>query len=410
MKEKPRALFLCHRIPFPPDKGDKIRSNQWFNALSEHYRLSLGAFVDAHEDWSHAKYLAERCEDVALFKLHPLRAKLRSLGALVSGAPLTQRYYYDQSFVEWVNAWFQKGESGPVVVYSSAMAQYVANPPFRGLRRVIDFVDVDADKWRQYAARKSGLLRWLYAREARCLMRHDVAVAETFGTSIFVSAAEADLFAGQAPKARGVAVVTNGVDHTYFVPDRSRSNPYGTDRNVVVFTGAMDYWPNVDAVCWFAQTVWPKVVKVIGDARFYVVGSRPAEEVRALAGSTVRVTGRVEDVRPYLQQSGCVVAPMRIARGIQNKVLEGMAMARPVVVTPAALEGLGARDAEQVLVGRTADEFAHHVIDSLLGRHAELGFAARRHVVLRHDWKALRDRFLDIVENGNKDQTSVHDG
>ncbi|HHI75824.1 MAG TPA: glycosyltransferase, partial [Gammaproteobacteria bacterium] len=162
----------------------------------------------------------------------------------------------------------------------------------------------------------------------------------------------------------------------------------------LVFTGAMDYWPNVDAVCWFVEEVMPRLRVRVEGLRFCIVGARPDERVRRLERHPdVLVTGRVPDVRPYLAHALAAVAPMRVARGVQNKVLEAMAMARPVLVSPQGLDGIEAAVGEEVLLGETPDAFAGHVLALLAGEHARMGAAARRRVLQDFNW----DRSLPSV-------------
>lgn len=380
-------LFLAHRIPYPPDKGDKIRSWHMLRHLAESWRVHLGAFVDDPADWGHAAVLRQVCADVCLRPLHPRRGKLRSLSGLATGQPLTLPYYRDSDLDQWVQAKLGAGVRA-VVVYSSAMAQFVLHGG-DGVRRVMDFVDIDSDKWRQYAPTKPWPLSWLYAREGRKLLEWERRVARAFDASLFVSEAEARDFRRQAPESAGkVGYFNNGVDTAYFSPGHVFDRPFEADCRALVFTGAMDYWPNVDAVAWFAREVLPRVRREVPEARLHIVGSRPGAAVLGLAGEGVVVTGRVPDVRPYLAHADVVVAPLRIARGIQNKVLEGMAMAKAVVATPQALEGIAARPGEEVLVAENAAAQADLVL-RLLKEPAEamrVGEAARRRVAADYTW------------------------
>jgi glycosyltransferase involved in cell wall biosynthesis len=424
-------LLLCHRIPYPPDKGDKIRSFRWMTALAARYRVYLAAFVDDADDWQHAPRLREICNEVCLVPLQARRAKLRSLPALLTGSPMTLTYYRDARMAAWIADLMQRQRIDRIVVYSSAMAQYVPRSRIADIRRIIDFVDVDADKWRQYAERTRAPMAWVYRREARLLLAHDVEVARAFDVSLFVSQVEVDCFrslagldqelgakpvadaaSDQMPdqmraqvKGRIPALehIANGVDHAFFAPEASRPSPYQTDRPTIVFTGAMDYWANVDAVRWFVEQVWPRLRSWEPRALLYVVGSRPAAEVKALACDNVVVTGRVPDVRPYLQYAAAVIAPMQIARGIQNKVLEAMAMARPVVLTSLGLEGIEAMHGQSVLVADDGEEFAGRVFEILQGRHAAMGTEARQVVLQRYAWSRATDRFLALVDGAGPD-------
>lgn len=333
-------LFLAHRIPFPPNKGDKIRSFHLLKYLAESQRIHLGAFVDDPDDWRHIEEIQRYCAETCLLPLNPLSAKFRSLRGFVTGEALSIPYYADRRMSAWVEGVLGRTPVRAAFVFSSAMAQYVEN--HAATPRIVDFVDVDSDKWRQYAANKSWPASWVYRREADRLLAFDRRIAAQSAHALFVSEHEARLFAGLAPEAADrVRPLENGVDTDYFQPTSELPNPYPDAARVMVFTGAMDYWANVDAVAWFADAVFPEILRACPEARFYVVGSRPAAAVLALGRREgVTVTGAVKDIRPYLQYAHCAVAPLRIARGIQNKVLEALAMARPVLASPAAMEGI----------------------------------------------------------------------
>lgn len=379
-------LFLAHRIPYPPDKGDKIRSWHMLRHLARDWRVHLGAFVDDPADWDHVEVLKGVCADVCLRPLHPRIGKLRALSGLMTGKALTLPYYQDALLERWVQAKLAAGVR-TVVVYSSAMAQFVLTAD--GTRRIMDFVDIDSDKWRQYAPTKTWPLSWLYAREGRKLLEWERRVAQAFDASLFVSAAEARDFRRLAPESvRKVGYFNNGVDTDYFSPAHGFDSPFPSQCRPLVFTGAMDYWPNAEAVTWFAQEVLPQVRRAVPEACFYIVGSRPGGAVLALTGAGVEVTGRVPDVRPYLAHAAAVVAPLRIARGIQNKVLEGMAMGKAVVATSQALEGIAAQAGKEVLLAADASAQAKAVL-TLLGdqdKARELGQAARQRVDADYTW------------------------
>jgi sugar transferase (PEP-CTERM/EpsH1 system associated) len=379
-------LFLAHRIPYPPDKGDKIRSWHMLRHLAQDWRLHLGAFVDDPADWEHVEVLKGVCTDVCLRPLHPRSGKLRSLTGLMTGKALTLPYYQDAQLDQWVQAKLDSGIRA-VVVYSSAMAQFVLHA--HGTRRIMDFVDIDSDKWRQYAPTKPWPLSWLYAREGRKLLEWERRVAQAFDASLFVSAAEARDFRRLAPEsAEKIGHFNNGVDTDYFSPTHAFDSPFPPHCRPLVFTGAMDYWPNAEAVTWFVREVLPQVRRQAPEAHFYIVGSRPGGGVLALASEGVEVTGRVPDVRPYLAHAATVVAPLRIARGIQNKVLEGMAMGKAVVATPQALEGIAVQAGKEVWLASDALAQANAVL-ALLGdqnQAREMGLAARQRVAADYTW------------------------
>lgn len=396
-------LFLAHRIPYPPDKGDKIRSFHLLQHLALRYRVHLGAFIDDDRDWDHVASLKTMCGETCFVPLRAARAKLRSLAALATGEPLTLHYFRSARLARWVDGLLRSRRVDRALVFSSAMAQYLPEMSAGGVRRVLDFVDLDSDKWRQYGDRSRGPLRWVYRREAATLFRLERRYAAAFDASLFVSEAEARLFTAQAPEvAARVSVVENGVDTDYFSPQRAYPSPYSPDEAVLVFTGAMDYWANVDAVTWFARTVFPLVRSGCPEARFYVVGTRPAREVRALAELPgVQVTGAVADTRPYLAHARAAVAPLRIARGVQNKVLEAMAMARPVVASPQAVAAI--RPCAELLEWTSeAPEAAARLLLTLLRGpdRAALGDALRAHVLRHYNWHQNLSRVDAILEGG----------
>ena len=386
---KPSLLFLCHRIPFPPNKGDKIRSYHLLRYLSTHYRVYLGAFVDDPIDWQYADKLEDMCEKVRLVKLNPIFARIKSLRALCSGQALSQPYYSSPEMSCWVNQLQTDNTIQRVVVYSAVMAQYVDGEKYSSSKKIADMVDVDSEKWREYSQQKSFPMNWVYHREANRLLKFESHVAESFNHSLFVSVAEAKKFIELVPEiAARVGSYSNGVDTDYFSPQQVFASPYNDNENVMVFTGAMDYWPNIDAVVSFVHEVFPTVLAVNPQVRFYIVGSNPVAQLRKLADLPgIVVTGRVDDVRPYLAHAAVAIAPMRIARGIQNKVLEAMAMARPVIVSEAGIEGIDAIDGEDVLVANQTSDYERYIDDVLTQKYKTLGLSARRRVMQDFSWE-----------------------
>ena len=379
-------LLLIHRIPYPPNKGDKIRSYNLLKHLARDYRVHLATFVDDADDWQHVPTVEAMCASSHFAALNPMLARVRSLGALLKNRSLSLDYYEDAGLQRWVDQTVVAHAIKRVLVFSSAMAQYADNYP--DARRVIDFCDVDSDKWRQYADKKSWPMSWLYRHEARQLLRYERQVASQYDASLFVSGPEADLFRQLAPEStERIGHFSNGVDTDYFSPEHELANPYAPDERPLVFTGAMDYWPNVDAVQWFCDEVFPLLRRQDPDLRFYIVGSRPAPRVQALAQvAGVTVTGTVPDVRPYIRHARAAVAPLRIARGIQNKVLEAMAMATPVVVSPQALEGIAAEPGRELLLAADAQGFVDTIAQLLTRGDDTMGLAARARVEHHYSW------------------------
>lgn len=388
---KEGLLFLAHRIPFPPNKGDKIRSFHLLKHLASRYAVHLGAFVDDPDDWQYADALKPYCASVKLVPLHSRRAKLMSLAGLLTGEALTLPYYRNAGLARWAHDLAANGTVARGLAFSSAMAQFM---PANLACRVLDMVDVDSDKWAQYAPTQRWPLSWVYAREGRRLADWETRVARDFDATLLVSEDEAALLRQRVPAAAArIGAFENGVDADYFSPARDYPNPYASDARGIVFTGAMDYWPNIDAVTWFAERIFPAVRDAVPGARFTIVGSRPSEAVAALSRQPgVVVTGGVPDVRPYLAHAVCAVAPLRIARGVQNKVLEAMAMARWVAATPQAAEGIRAEAGRDYRLVRDEAGFAQVVVETL--RHPTANPAARECVLRHYDW----DRNVAVID------------
>jgi len=402
-------LFLAHRIPYPPNKGDKIRSYHLLKHLAQRYRVHLGCFVDDADDWQHTDMLRTLCGETYFAALHPRRAKFKSLTGLLHDAPLTLPYYAHGGMQRWVRQTLASRRVSKVLVFSAAMGQFV--PVATGLHSVVDFVDVDSDKWTQYALSKRWPLSWLYRREGRTLLAWERKLAAHSDAALFVSEAEARHFAQLAPEsAARVSWFNNGVDFDYFSPARDYPNPYPAVSLPLVFTGAMDYWPNVDAVVWFAQMILPVLRLRYANVELVIVGGRPAQAVRDLARLPgVTVTGRVDDVRPWLRHARVAVAPLRIARGVQNKVLEAMAMALPVVASPQALEGIQAHPGQDILIADGAQNFIAAIGAVLDGHHPGMGAAARSAMLGHYAWQDnLRrvDALLDRPANATPTLTA----
>jgi sugar transferase (PEP-CTERM/EpsH1 system associated) len=405
----PDLLFLCHRVPYPPNKGEKIRAWHILAHLARTHRVHLGCLADDPADRIPAEALRRVCGEIGCFAVRPGVQKLRALARLRPGRPLTRDYFHSPELARWVAETFSRHPIERLYVYSSGMAGYAIG--LRAAIRVLDLVDIDSEKWRDYAPRHGWPMRAIYRREADTLLAFERRAAMAFDRTLFVSEAEARHFAALAPECgERVGWLENGVDLERFSPMRPYPCPYPHDAQNLVFTGTMDYWPNVDAVLWFAETVMPLLRRQRPQLRFHIVGANPGHRLLRLRGAPgIEITGRVPDVRPYLAHADVAVAPLRIARGIQNKVLEAMAMARPVVATPAAFEGVQALPERDLIVCAGAEETARRIVEILEGRHPQLPAAARRAVERNHDWSSTLRRLdaLFPAEDGKTGQRLV---
>ena len=409
-------LLLCHRIPYPPDKGDKIRAYHLLQYLCEHYSVHLGTFIDDENDLQYRSHVEAMCDSCKFIEINPLLRRLFSVTALIGKQPLSNRFYFSYALQRWVNAVLGRSDAIPIVLYSSTVAQFVMKSSQNSEgSKIIDFVDIDSDKWRQFAQRKRWPMSWIYNREYKSLQAFEFKACEWADTSYFVSQREAEDFSSLVPDANvhRVDYYSNGVDRKYFQQSEQHANPFELEEECkpIVFTGAMDYWPNADAVDWFVKNVMRKLREIDPAYSFYIVGSKPGKAVLKLqAQPGVVVTGRVPDVRPYLQYAHAVVAPMRIARGVQNKVLEAMSMQKPVVLTEMALEGINASDKEQVLIANEVEQYIECIVGLDAERSEQLGRQARMVIERDFDWNSnlskLHKKLLVEQESMSEEHSS----
>lgn len=382
-------LFLAHRAPFPPDRGDKIRSFHVLKHLAERARVHLVAFGESEADREPPRELTQR---LASWTIVPrVKSRPRALvEALATGRPVSLTAFAARRLTAAAERVRREHPVAGTYVFSGQMAQYATG------RVVMDFVDVDSAKFAQMAAGARGPMRLVLRREARLLRAYERLVAGRADASLFVTEAEAALFRAGGGGGR-VLAIENGIDSQLFDP--AAVEPVRTSGPLIVFTGQMDYAPNIEAVTWFAERVLPPVRVRHPDATFAIVGRAPTPRVRALAGEGVLVTGEVPDVRPWLAAADVVAAPLQLARGVQNKVLEAMAMARPVVVSPAGAEGI-----DHAGTIRVAGENFAAAVSDVLGDRASaeaLGARARAQVIARYGWGARLaplDALLGLAE------------
>lgn len=384
------TLFLAHRVPFPPDRGDRIRSHHLLKALAKLGPVHVGCFGegDAQAERALAAVAASAC---VVPRTKPLA--LAGVGAVLSGKPVSLTAFHSRKLAVWVRETIAREGIEAIVVFSGQMGQYIP-ADFAG-RVVIDLCDVDSAKFESYAA--AGERVWLNAREARLLAVEEERLGQRADATILISAAEAALYRSRlrAPGMVNVQVIGNGIDAAFFDPAAAaphleiaaRTGPH------FVFTGQMDYRPNEQAALWVIEELLPHLRARHAGAVFHIVGRSPTARLCAHRGTPgVAVWGEVPDVRPFLAAADAVLAPLLIARGVQNKVLEAMAMARPVVLTPDAATGIRADDGTHWLVCPPDPAVMAARIELLLadpGAASCIGAAARRFVIEQHGWDAM---------------------
>jgi sugar transferase (PEP-CTERM/EpsH1 system associated) len=391
---RPNLLYLTHRVPYPPDKGDRIRTYHVLRFLSERANVHLACLAD-EPIREEVRVALSRC--AARVAVVPVGGWSRWGGAVCSlllGGTATEGAFCSAPLREQVRAWCTDTTFHATLSSSSALARYQRLPELRDTPAIVDLIDVDSQKWLDYAGASRGPRAWLYGLEGRRLRRLERRLAGWAEGLTVVTEAEADLFRQFAPDAP-IHAVGNGVDLDYFQPSDA------VEEAACVFVGALDYRPNVDAACWFCANVWPALHRARPDARFLLVGRKPVPAIRALAALPgVELIGQVPDVRPYLVRAAIAVVPLLIARGVQNKVLEALAMGKAVVASPTTLAGLRRESTPGALTASTPDEWVRNIL-SLLDdpeRRRRLGLEGRRYVVDRHDWNHCLEPLVDLLQ------------
>jgi polysaccharide biosynthesis protein PslH len=395
-RRKLRLLYLCHRVPYPPDKGDKIRAFNEIRSLSRRHRVHLLTLADS--EVPDLAPLEEMCERVEVFPVQRTGAYVRAALGIFSSRPLTLAFFDSAGLRQRAEELARNERFDLVVAYCSAMAPYVEPFAAAGTPAVLDMVDVDSSKWAQYSRYAPLPMRPVYALEARRLQEYEASLADRFERIVLATGNETLLLKAFAPEANA-DTVPNGVDLDFFRPLDLPRSPHPT----IVFTGQMDYFANVDGMVHFSRNLFPRLRQRFPALELLIVGRSPAPAVRALDELPgVHVTGAVGDVRPFLARAWAFVAPLRIAQGVQNKVLEAMAMNVPVVCTDRVFAGLsegGFRHGRDLLAA-SSDQGFEDSLASLLGdAHArgQLAEHARRRLSLSYRWTSNMDRFEEIL-------------
>jgi sugar transferase (PEP-CTERM/EpsH1 system associated) len=380
-------LHLTHRLPYPPDKGDRIRTYHTLKYLSSGGRVHLAALADEPPQPGAVEALQALCERVAVIPHAASKRWLWALGSLIRGRSITEGVFHSPALVELLAMWCGEVKFAGVLASSSAMAPYLQRGALSHVPAVVDLVDVDSQKWFDYAQASRIPRKWLYRLEGQRLRKLEQSLPAWTRGVVLTTPAEVALFETFAGK-DAARVVANGVDLDYF-------RPAPQSREVsCVFVGALDYRPNVDGVVWFCETVWPKILQRRGEAKLYIVGRKPVAVVQKLAEVPgVEVIGTVPDVRPWVERAAVAVVPLRIARGVQNKILEALAMERAVVASPVCLGGLQTIPGQHLLAATMPDEWVTTLLSLFddVERRQRLGAAGRAFVEEHHCW----DRCLE---------------
>ena len=359
-----RILFIAHRTPFPPNKGEKLRAFWELRALAERHEVDLFCFYDDPEDERHLTQLGHYCRRYYAEKLSYFWSRTRAMWALLRGRPFSTAFFYSRTMSRQIQAALKMREYDRIFVFGSSMAGY-AQADYE-TPKILDLVDVDSDKWQQYADRSRWPWAWIARLEARRLVAYELFLARRFDATVVCTEAEARLLRSRAPGV-AVQVLQNYLDVAQYDPERiTISDEIRSWQPYIIFSGSMDYFPNIDGVRYFYREVFPLIRRVRPEVRFVIAGRNPDSCIRELAADpSVKVTGRVVDIRSYLCAATVAVAPLRIARGVQNKVLEALASGVPVVTTPTVASALGESLQGLVSAADTPQDFAASVLQAL---------------------------------------------
>jgi sugar transferase (PEP-CTERM/EpsH1 system associated) len=385
-KARRNLLYVVHRVPYPLDKGDRIRAFHVLRFLSRRANVHLACLADEPTSEESLAALRRYCHRLAVVQLRPSRW-LRAMVSLIRGRTVSEGVFQAPALAATLRDWAADTTFDAALASSSAVAPYLRLPQLSSIPAIVDLVDVDSQKWLDYASAGTGWRSWLYRTEGQRLRELEQPMPTWAHAVTLVSEAEARLYRQFCSPGR-VRTVVNGVDLDYFHPRKVEEEP------TCVFVGALDYRPNVDAVRWFAQEIWPTVNRRIPGSKLWLVGRRPVPAVCELAGQPgIEVIGPVADVRPWLSRASAVIAPLRIARGLQNKVLEAMAMGKAVIASPPALAALKVRPGKHCLRASTPAQWIKATTRLLRDeRHrCRLGSAGRHYVEEHHHW----DRCLE---------------
>lgn len=425
-------VFITHRNPWPPLKGTQVRPYHMIKRLAERgHRVHLFGFLDDGDAAQAEHHLGKICESVHLLPLHDLAGKARAAWSMLGSQAPSEAYFRDPAMHRAIARVMQQAPIAAFGAFSSTMAQYV--PPALRQHAVLDMCDVDSAKWQEYIPRARLPMSIVYRTEARRLAASERQCVRDFAATVLATDREAQLLAQLAQQAGDpidtsrLMAITNGTDLDHFHPQarmplnladlpESERQHFHEGRRKLVFTGAMDYAPNIEAVQWFCSQCWPTIRAQLPQAEFLIVGSKPAPAVQALAQEPgVRVTGFVDDVRPYLNAAELVVVPLLLARGVQNKALEAMACGKAIVATPAVAAGLqidtlmqrakpGSTTGEVFKTADSAASFTQACLDLLADgqQRQALGERARAFVEQHYAWAPLMDQYAIRLEQAAK--------
>lgn len=400
-----RVLMLTHRLPYPPDRGDRIRSFHLLKLLAKHFDVAIACTSDEPVWLQHHQLLSTMAQRVELQPITKHGSQFRGVMAMLTGNAVTPASFYRQGLADAIELWHEQKPFDCVLTFCTGMVHYARllmnKKPKPGaaasaapLRHVLDLVDVDSQKWASYSKSSAIPMKWVYGMEARRLRAVESGQQDHYDAITVVSQTEADCYRQHVGNHPGLAVVGNGVDMNYFAPQSDPNNHH------FCFVGVLDYKPNYEGVEWFVENVMPKLLERVPDAVFHIVGRNPTERVKRLSLKPgVEVVGSVPDVRVHLRECSAVIAPLQIARGVQNKVLEAMSSQRAVVCSPGAAQGVEGTDGEHLLVAHTPEQWVQHLENVFTNQDLRRHIAAnaRQRIEERYTWDKQLEPMVKLL-------------
>jgi sugar transferase (PEP-CTERM/EpsH1 system associated) len=376
-----KILFISQRIPYPPNKGCKIRSFHEVKFFAQNYKIDLITFIDDKNDYQYTGRLKQLCDNLYTFPLNKWISLFKGILFLLIGKSASEGYYFSFKVKRLVSQLVNTFKYKFIFCYSSQTAQYALAS---NTVKIMDFCDVDSEKFLQYSRKCPFPLKIFYKLESKRLSKYENKIYSLFDKSIFITPAEAAIFKKNRALPK-IYTIGNGLDYNYFKPIKAEK------KNALVFTGDMSYYANIDGVYWFCKKVFPGVVKKIPDIKLYIVGRNPTKTIKNLENTNVIVTGEVPDVRPYLARAKMAVIPLRIARGLQNKVFEAMAMAIPVIISEDLFYPLTNIGRDNIFIYRNKKSLIRIIVESI-NNDALLekrGKHHRKYVVNNLNWNSI---------------------
>ena len=402
---------LSHRLPFPPNKGEKIRTyNQLDHLRLEGCKVTLFCMLESQEDID----LAKQYEHETGFTIVGVKSgfqKLAMLIGLFSGRAFSVSNFYNRALQKHFNDFAKNNPIDTIFCTSSSMAEYVfkgdlrIRNPHESRRDLVDFMDLDSDKWRQYREISSFPMSLVYLYEETMLARYESKIQQRFDECIFISSNETILFAQQLDnQAKNLKVIGNGVDLTAFRPPNS---PRQHGAKKLLFSGVMDYLPNENAMLWFVENVWPKLTTKHPDVQLVIAGMNPTPSIKKLGeDKRITVTGFVDDMLVYYHEANVFVAPFQIARGVQNKILQSFACGLPVVTTPIGAEGIDCHDGTDCLIASNPHDFVEkiNILFEDKGCYENISANATKLVNDHFTWDASNRKLFELFHSPNDSQ------